>query len=114
VLGTLRVDEIVQAIVLQDKAALTRAPNVGPKLAQRIVTELKDKATGLALGSAARAAPIVVPAAEGAVADAVSALVNLGFAQAQAMGAVAKASRDVGSAADVATLIRTSLRELSA
>jgi Holliday junction DNA helicase RuvA len=115
VLGTLRVDEIVQAIVLQDKAALTRALNVGPKLAQRIVTELKDKATGLALATGAKAMPLVsVPAAEGAVADAVSALVNLGFAQAQAMGAVAKASRDVGSAADVATLIRTSLRELSA
>jgi len=59
--------------------------------------------------------PLVsVPAGDGAAADAVSALVNLGFAQAQAMGAVAKASRDAGGAADVATLIRTSLRELSA
>lgn len=121
VLGALRVDEIVQAIALQDKAPLTRAPNVGPKLAQRIVVELKDKAAGVALKSAtARAVPSsALPAAaddsdNGAMADAVSALVNLGFAQAQAMSAVARASRDAGAAADVTTLIRTSLRELSA
>ena len=104
-----------QAIALQDKAPLTRAPNVGPKLAQRIVAELKDKAAGVALKTAAaKASPAAAPAADGAMADAVSALVNLGFAQAQAMGAVAKASRDSGGAADVASLIRTSLRELSA
>ncbi|MGF1625241.1 MAG: Holliday junction branch migration protein RuvA [Alphaproteobacteria bacterium] len=114
ILGTLRVDEIVQAIALQDKAALTRAPSVGPKLAQRIITELKDKAVGLSLSSAARTVPAgTVPEADGVIADAVSALVNLGFAQAQAIGAVAKASRDAGGGADVGTLIRTSLRELS-
>jgi Holliday junction DNA helicase RuvA len=116
VLGTLRVEEIVEAIALQDKAPLTRAPNVGPKLAQRIVSELKDKAAGVALTAvAARVAPTAVPAGgEDVMADAVSALVNLGFAQAQAMSAVAKARRDAGDAADVATLIRSSLRELSA
>ena len=118
ILGTLRVEEIVQAIALQDKAPLTRAPSVGPKLAQRIVTELKDKAAGMALSAApkpaAEGAVAVLPTAEGAMADAVSALVNLGFAQAQAMGAVAKASRDAGADADVKTLIRHGLRELSA
>jgi len=115
VLGTLRVDEVVQAIALQDKALLSRAPSVGPKLAQRIITELKDKAVGLTLSTAAKATLAVpLPEAEGTMADAVSALVNLGFGQAQAMGAVAKASRDAGTGVDVATLIRTSLRELSA
>lgn len=118
VLSTLRVDELVQAIALQDKTPLIRAPSVGPKLAQRIVAELKDKAADRALaaaaGPAAAGAPIAVPAAEGALGDAVSALVNLGFAQAQAMSAVARASREAGTQADVATLIRHGLRELSA
>ena len=113
VLSALRVDEIVQAIGLQDKAPLTRAPSVGPKLAQRILTELKDKAAGVAM-----AAPAGVGVAQpadadhGALGDAVSALVNLGFAQAQAMRAVAKASRTAGAQADTAALIRHGLREL--
>jgi len=117
ILSTMAVDEIVKAIALQDKAPLTRAPNVGPKLAQRIVAELKDKAADRALAASAAAqagTPIAVPAAEGALGDAVSALVNLGFAQAQAMSAVARASREAGAEADVATLIRHGLRELSA
>ncbi|MEZ5668163.1 MAG: Holliday junction branch migration protein RuvA [Alphaproteobacteria bacterium] len=115
ILGTLRVDEVVQAIALQDKAPLTRAPSVGPKLAQRILAELKDKAAGIALpqGLAAAAAP-AADAGETTLGDAVSALVNLGFAQAQAMSAVARASRAAGAGADVATLIRHGLRELSA
>lgn len=117
ILGTMRIDDIVQAIALQDKTPLTKAQNVGPKLAQRIVTELKDKAAGLTLSTAARApqaGDVPAVAADGAMADAVSALVNLGFGQAQAMGAVAKASRAAGGNADVAALIRDGLRELSA
>jgi len=74
VLGALPPDALVTAILAQDKAALARAEGVGPKLAQRIVTELKDKVGTIALGGA-RALP---EDAEAASADAVSALVNLG------------------------------------
>lgn len=114
VLGVMRIEEIVQAIALQDKTLLVRAPSVGPKLAQRIVTELKDKAAGAALSAPSR--PSVLPAGDGddgKLADAVSALVNLGFAQAQAMSAVARASRAAGGQANVETLIRDGLRDLS-
>jgi Holliday junction DNA helicase RuvA len=96
---------------------VTRAPGVGPKLAQRIVSELKDKAGNIALGAGG-----VTPAAAvngsgnasgGPAEDAISALVNLGYRRAEAYGAVAKAARDLGERASLDALIRAGLKELS-
>ncbi len=119
ILGALEVDDLVRAIAAQDKALLTRADGVGPKLAQRIATELKDKAAGLMLGHAARAQAKAPAAGEkldpsiGVAADAVSALVNLGYGRSEAFGAVASASQVVGAKPKLEDLIRAGLRELS-
>jgi len=105
ILGTLAPTELATAIVAQDKASITRADGVGPKLAVRILTELKDKA---ALAPVA----VVADAADGATADAVSALVNLGYARGDAYGAVAEAARRLGRSARLDALIKAGLREL--
>ncbi|MDX2265120.1 MAG: Holliday junction branch migration protein RuvA [Hyphomicrobiales bacterium] len=117
IIGAVEVNELANAIALQDKTAITRAPGVGPKVALRIVTELKDKAPsllsasiGAAVASGVRtvAAPIASPAA-----DAISALVNLGYAPAQANAAVATVLAKAGDAATAEALIRLGLKELS-
>ena len=116
VLGTLSSDELANAIALRDKAAVSRTPGVGPKVAERIVTELKDKAPGFA-----RVDPVVVHLA-GAIdnaraprtaADAISALVNLGYGQPQATAAIASAIRSTGENPETAQLIRLGLKELA-
>ena len=111
ILSTLDPDKLAQAIAAQDKAALGEAPGVGPKLATRLAVELKDKVPALAVV----ATPIVdaVPAIGGAVADAISALVNLGYRRVEAAGAVATAHRSLGERADVGALVRGGLRELA-
>ncbi len=114
-LSTLTPAELANAIALQDRAAVSRAPGVGPKVAMRIVTELKNKAPAFAgdaaniglkqeLGDGVAAAP---------VADAVSALTNLGYSRDQAANAVAAAMKSAGEGADSAKLIRFGLKELS-
>jgi len=110
ILGVLSSGDLTQAILVQDKTSLTRASGVGPKLAARIVAELKDKVGGIALG------PVAAVAAEpvGPVADAVSALVNLGYRRAEAFGAVAQASKRLGPNAALDVLIKAGLKELSA
>jgi Holliday junction DNA helicase RuvA len=101
------------AIVAQDKATLARADGVGPKLAARIVNELRDKVGGLALVATNAVAPVASAANDpGATGDAVSALVNLGYRRAEAFGAVAAASRRLGGDAKVDALIRAGLQEL--
>ena len=107
VLGVLGPDDLARAIAAADKASLGRAPGVGPKLAGRIAAELKDKVGGIALGAAAE-----LPE-RGAEADAVSALVNLGYRRAEAFEAVAAATRRLGGGAAVDALIRAGLKELS-
>ena len=110
-LSVLAPDALATAIMAQDKAALTQADGVGPKLATRIVSELKDKVGGIALGSAALAA--AAPSAPaGATADAVSALVNLGYSRSDAFGAVAQAAKRLGAEAKIDALIRAGLQEL--
>ena len=110
VLGALAPEALATAILAQDKAALARAEGVGRKLAQRIVIELKDKVGGVALGPAAQGA---APAADGAAAaDAVSALVNLGYQRSDAYGAVAAAAQRLGPQAALDALIRAGLKEL--
>ena len=91
------------------------APGVGPKLAQRIVSELKDKAGNIALGAGAITPAVAVngKASGGQAEDAISALVNLGYRRAEAYGAIAKAARDLGERASLDALIRAGLKELS-
>jgi holliday junction DNA helicase RuvA len=108
VLGSLSPDALVTAILSGDKAALARADGVGAKLAQRIVSELKDKTGTIALGSV-QAMPV---GAEAATADAVSALVNLGYQRSEAYGAISAAARRLGPKAALDALIRAGLREL--
>ncbi len=115
-LSALTPDELAEAISHEDKAMLTRADGVGPKLANRLASELKDKAATLApLGAALTGAgrPAVVPLPAGAAADAVSALINLGYRRAEAVIAVERAVQRLGPAARVEALIPAGLRELA-
>jgi Holliday junction DNA helicase RuvA len=112
VLSAMGPDELVFAIAAQDRASLARAEGVGPRLAARIVNELKDKAGGLALAKTAAPAAAAAPG-DGPAADAVSALVNLGYRRAEAFGAVAAAARRLGGEAAAEALIRAGLQELA-
>jgi Holliday junction DNA helicase RuvA len=116
VLGTLKPSELASAIAMRDKAMVARAPGVGPKVAERIVTELKDKAPAYANVDPALvrlSGALDDKRAPAPVTDAVSALVNLGYAQAQAAAAIAAAARSAGEGAEATTLIRLGLRELA-
>jgi Holliday junction DNA helicase RuvA len=116
ILGVLGPGELATAIGTQDKAMVSRAPGVGPKLAARIVAELKDKAPAFGavdplvarLAGEAEASGANKPAA-----DAISALVNLGYGRPQAAAAVAASLRALGETAEASALIRRGLRELS-
>ncbi len=129
ILGTLGADGVSRAIALGDWAALRKAQGVGPKIAQRVVNELRDKAPGvMAMGQGAVAAPPAaadpgaVPEAAaaapppapdpGASAEALSALTNLGYGHGEAAAAVAKAQAETPDAA-TAALIRAALRLLA-
>ncbi len=107
ILSALEPADLSRAVMAQDKATVARANGVGPKLAERIVRELKDKVGGVALGPAAAAQ--VVPA--GAGADAVSALLNLGFRPAEAASAVAAAEEELGAVASLDALVRLALKK---
>ena len=116
ILGVLPPNDLANAIALQDKAMVARAPGVGPKLAARIVAELKDKAP--AFGSvdpnAARLAGAdEAKSAPKPVQDAISALVNLGYGRPQAAVAIAASVKALGEAAETGALIRRGLRELA-
>jgi Holliday junction DNA helicase RuvA len=107
---------LATAIATGDRASVARGPGVGPKLAARIVAELKDKApafSGLDPAVARLSGEVDERTAPRPVSDAVSALVNLGYAQAQASAAVAAAMRQAGEEAEAKTLIRLGLRELA-
>ncbi|MGY6550017.1 MAG: Holliday junction branch migration protein RuvA [Roseinatronobacter sp.] len=132
ILGALGPEGVARAIALGDAAALRRAPGVGPKLALRIVTELKDKAPALmalvesapaqprsagavteAIADPAPAAPAPAPLLQGhTVSDAMSALGNLGYGPSDAARAVAEAQATTPEA-DTAALIRAALRLLA-
>ncbi len=143
ILSVLSPTDLLRALASQDTTALCRAPGVGAKVATRIVGELKDKAAKLNLGPVAAPAAASMPAAEkpegktkssrkkaapveaaapeapviddGAImADAVSALVNLGYGRSEAFGAVGKAAQQAGDNRNLDTLIRLGLKELSA
>jgi Holliday junction DNA helicase RuvA len=116
VLGTLKVADLASAVAMRDKAMIARSPGVGPKVAERIVTELKDKAPAYADIDPAvirLSGAVEDKRAPQPIADAISALVNLGYGQPQAAAAIAAAARDAGEGADTPRLIRLGLRELS-
>jgi Holliday junction DNA helicase RuvA len=116
ILSALDPGALATAIGTQDKAAISRSPGVGPKLAARIVAELKDKApaaVGLDPALARLAGAVNDRKAPQPVADAVSALVNLGYPQAQATAAVAAALRIAGDGAEAPQLIRLGLKEMA-
>lgn len=109
-------DQLGFILAAQDKASIQRADGVGPKLAARIVTELKDKAAGLELSPKSVDQPVdksVEPQAGRVDQDAVSALVNLGYARAEAYQAVLKAQGEANDN-DLQSIIRAALQELSA
>jgi len=108
ILSALDPGELHRAIASGDKAMVARANGVGPKLAQRIVMELKDKAGGLVLGPLGSG---IAPVAPGAAADAVSALLNLGFRPAEASSAVNAAEADLGEGATLDALVRLALKK---
>lgn len=119
ILSTLSPADLQNAIAAQDKTAVARAKGVGPKVATRIVTELKDKVTGLVfqpkgVKAASAAGAPAVDADNSVVADAVSALSNLGYKPMDAHAAVAKVLGDLDEDADVGTIVPAALKELSA
>ena len=116
VLSTLSASDLAHAVALGDKAMVARAPGVGPKVAARIVAELKGRvpAMGGALPAVtALAAEVDAGAASSATLDAISALTNLGYGRDIAAQAVAAALKTAGETADSATLIRHGLKELA-
>ena len=113
ILSVLGPDELARAVAAQDRAALARANGVGPRLAGRIASELRDRLTEL---PGPVGAPVPGPAAMtlgGPADDAVSALVHLGYARSDAHAAVTKAAATLGDAAPLPALIRAGLQELA-
>ena len=114
-LSALNAADLATAIANEDKAMLTRADGVGPKLATRLALELKDKVGTMMLGRAvASAIPAAAAPGDAAVADAVSALINLGYRRVEAAGAVERAMKKLGKGARVEALIPAGLKELGA
>jgi Holliday junction DNA helicase RuvA len=116
ILSALAPDDLMQAVAAQDKTPITRANGVGPKLAGRIVSELKDR-TGLMILGGAPAETVETAGAAvlsgGAADDAISALTNLGYRRVDAYGAVARSMQALGADATVEALIKAGLKELA-
>lgn len=116
ILSALSADEVFQAIAAQDRTPLTRADGVGPKLATRIVNELKDQALNLSMDPV-MAGQVAAGGDAGAPdlsRDAVSALVNLGYGRSEAFGVVTAAAKAAGPEVKLDALITAGLKELSA
>ncbi len=107
ILSVLDIADLARAVAGQDKAMVARANGVGPKLAERIVRELKDKVGGVAIGPAGA----VIAPVGGTVADAISALGNLGFRPVEAGSAVGAAAEELGEGATLDALVRLALRK---
>ena len=103
--------DLIAIIAAADRASLTRAPGVGARLAERILSELKDKAGGMPTGSASGITPVV--AAGGLEADALGALAGLGFRRVEAHPVVNRVVERLGRGARLDAVIRDSLKELA-
>ena len=108
ILSAFSAEDLHRAVASGDQAMVARAQGVGPKLALRIVNELRDKVGSVALGPGASAP---VPAPGSAAADAVSALLNLGFRPAEASSAVGRAEAELGPGAGLDALVRAALKK---
>ncbi len=109
VLSALSPRDLVGAIAAGDKASLTRAPGVGPKLAIRLLSELRDKAGAMPVGTGV----VFTPPAGGVEADALSALANLGYRRVEAHPAVVRVMERLGDGVGVGQVIREALQELA-
>jgi Holliday junction DNA helicase RuvA len=112
ILTVLSPDNLADAVISQDRAMLTQAPGVGPKLGQRIVNELKDRAGDLTVVRPAAFAATAEGGAAVAMGEATSALINLGYQRAEAFRAVSEAARDLSDEPALDDLIRGGLRAL--
>jgi Holliday junction DNA helicase RuvA len=113
VLSTLSPRDLQRALALGDKAMIGRAPGVGPKLALRIATELKDKAPSMMLrGGEDGTTAAIIHAPRGPESDAVSALVHLGYSDTRAAEAVARAAQALGEHSEAGVLIHEALRSM--
>ena len=111
ILSALSPRELVTAIAASDRAGMTRAPGVGPKLAVRILSELRDKAGAMPVGAGFSPAGAALP--RGVAEDGLSALVNLGYRRHEAQPAIARVIERLGEAAGLDAVIRESLKELA-
>jgi Holliday junction DNA helicase RuvA len=113
-LSALNAADLATAIANEDRTMLTRADGVGPKLATRLALELKDKVGTMTVGRAIPASPTTALPGDAATADAVSALINLGYRRIEAVSAVERAIKKLGKGARVEALIPAGLKELGA
>jgi Holliday junction DNA helicase RuvA len=113
VLSTLSPRELQRALALGDKAMIGRSPGVGPKLALRIATELKDKVPSMMAHGADEGVAAVTIAPRGPETDAVSALIHLGYSDARAAEAVARATQALGEQTETGALIREALKGMA-
>jgi len=111
ILSALSPRDLIGAIQAGDRGALTRAPGVGAKLAVRLLTELREKAGAMPAGVGF--SPVLPPPVAGVEADALSALVNLGYRRAEAQAAIAKVLERLGESAPLDAVIRDGLKELA-
>ena len=111
ILSALSPRDLIGAIQAGDRGALTRAPGVGAKLAVRLLTELREKAGAMPAGIGF--SPVLPPPVGGVEADALSALVNLGYRRAEALNAVTRAMERLGDGAALDAVIRDGLKELA-
>mgnify|MGYP003311520109 FL=1 len=112
ILTVLEPDVIIDAVIAQDKATFTQAAGVGSKLAARLVAELKDRVGELVVVRPVQFATEAVADGAGPVADAVSALVNLGYRRVEAYGAVSQVASRLGADSGIEALITAGLKEL--
>jgi Holliday junction DNA helicase RuvA len=112
-LSALPPDKLASAIAGADRAAITRAPGVGPKLAARLIAELRERIAAMPTGTSFAPVPIIPPTTPTAAGDAVSALTNLGYRRGEAEQAVAATIATLGADTSLDTLIRDGLRRLA-
>ncbi len=114
ILTVLAPDAIADAVIAQDKAAFTQAAGVGPKLATRLVAELKDRVGELVVVRPIQFSAEAAAGGDGAgpIGDAISALVTLGYRRTEAYGAVSQAASRLGADAAIESLITAGLKEL--
>jgi Holliday junction DNA helicase RuvA len=111
ILSALSPRELIGAIQAGDRASLTRASGVGAKLAVRLLTELRERAGAMPAGVGF--SPVLPPPVGGVEADALSALVNLGYRRPEAASAVALVLQRLGEGAALDAVIREGLKELA-